>query len=49
MRLLIPRDVSVLASDLTDQIPALAVWRQNDVPNLDALAEGVQVPTGKTC
>ena len=49
MRLLIPRDVSVLAGDLTDQIPALTVWRQDDVPNLDALADGVQVTAGKTC
>ena len=49
MRLLISYDVSVLASDLSDQIPALTVWRQDDVANLDALTDGIQVTAGKTC
>ena len=48
MRLHIPYDVSILASDLSDQIPALAVWRQDDIANLDALTDGVQVTAGKT-
>ena len=49
MRLLATSDEAVLARDFANQITPLTVWRQHDVPYLDALGDRPDSTTGKTC